>query len=238
MLGRFPTENLAFILIAGFYTVISFPFNFFSTDFTDVTRLTIPDIGLYGLHELSTATFAPFINIKYLGYPFPAGLLQLLLLGLLPGFVIFLLYTVYEWLNGLPAILLSHLRKSNKKPPESIVKTWVAGKRLNLDIQETLNFYKWLRGKRIDRYFVFLTSICSSSEGLLFGNETFVVVLLAYLYFSHGMASQIYEWIVLGVLLTIMFYFIYLASLRKSRKDMCRFYATYRAEQASTTPTQ
>jgi len=233
VLGRFPIENLGFVFVAGFFTVVSFPFDLFSRDFSRSTYLSIVSeqsvscsLNWLGLK------FDPFVNIKYLGYQFPTGLAELVLVSLPVGLLLYVLFELYGWINRRPyALYLRFIRRDRSSSEEigkpfdspissdSPIKKWVCGKRLSFDSHEQeLDFYDWLKETGIVKSIDFLVLMRSSFEGILYGSETFFFIVFFCLVFSWLFSfTGTLEWFVGAIVIFPFSYVIYLASEKVSQ---------------------
>lgn len=207
-LGQFPIDDLFFILTSGLFVVMAFPFDIFNFDFS-----LLPTFSITDLPKLASSNFAPFINLKYLGVQFPTYLIMLVLLSIPFGMMIYLLDGAYQRLNYI--VMRGRVK-------ERFCKSEIG----EVPLGVILDFYEWLREKKMGKYASLLWSMKSTSTGLLYGGETFIL----FVSISMLLARRVYwEWFVFSFILTFFLYAIHIIYQRRYNTLFDALYNTYQA---------
>jgi hypothetical protein len=187
IVGRMPLWVLFFIASSGVFITLSFPFNIFAFDFKNGLVLT----NMTAIETLKSfdGNFKPFILVNYLGGSFPSGIIEIILLSLVIGTLIYLCYDVCQWINHRPKILFEYLFPARaKSEPKKIPMP-------TLSDAEWKPYVEWLRAVNMEGYFDVLQSLKWMTEGLLYGTETFLffnivrISNIVILYFIDGMSE-------------------------------------------------
>jgi hypothetical protein len=228
--GRMPLWFFFFIASAGLLVVLSFPFDIFVFDFSKTNTLPLSFNDIRRISDALNDDFKPFAMIKYIGSEFPIGLTRIILVSLVAGAFIYLLYDVYQNINGW--IVCGHVR--SKIQPE---KTPQGGQ---LKGVKTKDYVKWLRSVDQWGYLDFIGSMKMLTEGLLFGAETFCMLNVIRfvnfmrtrpLLFPLGIPTYVaFEpalwliWSILVVAVAYIVYIVYYSTFKKTTKNLIKGY--------------
>jgi hypothetical protein len=235
VMGQFPIDDLCFILTAGLFAVLAFPFDIFSFNFISLATFNWAD-----LPSLVSSNFKPFVNLTYLGQ-FQDRFYILLLASLPFGVMIYFSSSIYEKLNSLLSRLFKRfLRETPRekfgtaKLKEDIV---MEEKFRNASIARKLRFYRWLKDRGVNKYIVFIWSMRQVATALLFGIETllFVYVLPSSILVLISTPSSwvtCLTWSVISLLLLLFFArFAYFDFEKRYNKTHGELFATFVEEE-------
>mgnify|MGYP000909230134 CR=1 FL=1 len=208
----FPIHQVIFILTVGLFIVISFPFDY--NELLNFTKVTFTDeFGLLPMPNGISLTdnFQPFVNLQYLGnnaIDFSSGVLQMVLLSLPIGALIYSISKVYEVFNRAFTTCVCFI--IGKKP-----KT----KGINLDDHgvDNLSFNIWVGRRHLGRHINFLASIREVNTGLLYGAQTLLLFVLIPAIIYHN--SYFIGWLIISLTLCTFFGVTYLLSEYKFKKE-------------------
>jgi hypothetical protein len=215
VMGQFPIDELCFIFASGLFILLAFPFDIFSFDFSSPVAF---DIGEFSKWVYSS--FAPFANLKYVGWQFPTYLAMLFFASLPLGVIMYLLFGVYERSNHF--IMSSIGRVFGTTPKELFCNEH---KFDGAPMHVKLEFYLWLKEKGVNRFMTLLWSMRSISTGLLYGSETFSLLVILSLLL--GARTSILEWLGFSVILVLFFYFCFVAFQKRSNDLVDVLFTTF-----------
>lgn len=228
VLERFPLAFLVFILSVGLFVTLSFPFDFFSLDFSEGLRLpnteTLREYIFVTIPSYIRENFAPFINVKHLGSEFPWGFIKILLASSAVGTIIYFFYGIYGAINHF-------LRKCIMKPFNALCFWRDKAKKekgsRQRSIVEKLEFSAWVRKIGLAKYLDFLYSTQMITTGLLYGSETFFTTVLAL-----GLIlvpERWLVWVIFALLLCIFSYLVFWVNRNNYGKERSKVWKSFDA---------
>jgi hypothetical protein len=215
LLSAFPIDQLFLIISAGLLFTIFIPFDIFALDFTN--GLIAPN--LLNIPMWITENFKPFIMVKYLA-DFPNGLVQIFLVSLIPGVLIFFLQDLISWTNG--KIMKQRFSRRITTP-----KSWKGNKAQKT--KQEMEFNDWLRKKERHKYINFLWSLHSVAIGLLYAFESLFLTYLILTVIAAFNQSFLF-WIVFFLIMSVASWLVYLASLKRFSKLINIFIGAFQYE--------
>ncbi len=240
VIGHFPIEELCFILTAGLFITLTFPF-----DIGKVLSSPV-DINWAELPSIISSNFKPFVNLlNVLASEHVGELFVVLLLSCIPvGVMIYLSLTVYEKANKSVG---DFLKKYKLDPKRRVRWMWDTTSKkehrvnnrndefISADDDHKLRFYEWLGAKKIGRFVLFLWAMRSVSEALLYGSETFgLLTLMSAIIpmFWNQVSTEIWIWVVYSTFIFFVIY-VFVYSPFKAKYDMYneRYYKSFRKEE-------
>jgi hypothetical protein len=211
LMGRFPIDDIFFILSSGIFVVFSFPFDVFKALSNGLPTLTINIDSFTNLKIYIDQNFEPFASIKYLG-DFPNGLIKLLLLSLAVGAMIYLLYAIYEKSNHF--IMRQFEKIAGFTIKNRACKSETRSK--PMPTADALDFLDWVQKRRLGKSIDVLWSMRALGDGLFYGCETFFLIIILSCLFGWHLS----EWLLFSFLLGV---FLYVAQIAYE----IRFRGTY-----------
>lgn len=216
LLSAFPIDQLFLIISAGLLFTVCIPFDIFALDFTN--GLIAPN--LLNLPIWLTENFKPFILVKYLA-DFPNGLIQVFLVSLIPGVLIFFLQDLISWINGKIARQWISRRITKPRP-------WTGDEAQQT--KQEMGFTDWLRNRGRYKYINFLWSLHSIAIGLLYAFEALFLVYLILTVIAVFNQSFMF-WALFFLIMGFASWLVYLASLNRFNKRVHVFIAAFQYEQ-------
>ena len=228
-----PLWFILFCFSSGLLIALSFPFDIFALNVQN--GIVLASTTLPTAIKQFDQNFTPFIMVKHLGdLPFPSGLVEIILLGLVIGTLVYLFNTVYENINHVVANII---RKTPLAPALRRLRTIFgskdrphANKEIALELTQIPRFIKWLQNTNTAGYADFIFSMVKLTEGLLFGAETFFLLNIIRILsvgiqyinktpvgLSHSIESM--AWFALSLILGLVFYYSYKINQEKAKKS-------------------
>jgi len=219
ILGRFPIDQLCFLLAGGLFLVFSFPFGIsYNADFLrGVPPLNFTNIIPYFKESIEYSAdyialnFSPFVNINYLN-DFPNGLIKILLLSFPCGTIFFFFYDVYKRTNHFFKVLFwdyflkNIINRKNKNEKKENLRD--GNDQINL--REYFDFFDWIRKKDLGKFFDFMLAMHKITIGLLYSCETYFLISLFSLFAVLLRTGIIHlEWLILPIVLNVFFYIVF-----------------------------
>ncbi len=225
LLNRFPIEGIFLIAAYGLFVIISFPYDIFALfevciprpSSTNTIALTITAICNY-----LKSNFTPFINAYHLGTNFPNGFFEILLLSLAFGIVAYFLYETFTEVNHVvrhpkPIYLWikqktrAHEKKNRKLPTRGSEKR---------SLQNQLAFADWIKRRGYQKHINLATSMEWTAAGLLWGAETFCLVVFVSCLAISILSTQFDQWLsLLGAFVLVgVSYGLHLAARSRRKK--------------------
>lgn len=178
VLFKFPIDQVIFIVSSGLTFTLCFPFDILSLDFTN--GLPVSNVGNFGdFSYWITQNYKPFIIVKYLD--FPNGIIQIVLLSLVPGLMMFFLQDVFYWANH--KIVRGKLK-------EKLGITSLSRDPVERELIDAKHI-KWLKKQNALKYFGFLWTLKFATRGSLYAFEASVVMGLAAMIISVAGSHQL-----------------------------------------------
>jgi len=179
VVARMPLWFVFFIATSGLLVTLSFPFDILKADFENGIVLT--NI-IANVSKWLDQDFKPFVIVKHLGDSFPSGLIEIVLLSLVVGTLIYFLRPIYEQINERlmrTYCFLSHKDyervRDSKETKEQI------------PVDKLRLFVRW--SADVSRgHADFIASLQSLMEGLLLGAEIFLLLNFIRILFLFGRA--------------------------------------------------
>jgi F0F1-type ATP synthase assembly protein I len=224
VVGRMPFWFLLFIASSGVFTVLSIPIDIFGLNFENGVKLNWAIVPSY-LEQ----NFKPFVMLKYLALS-PYGSVGVVILGLIAGAFMYILYDVYEWING--KIMRQRIKK---------ILGFQSSKE-EIEAKDAVAFADYLRKTKLEGYYDFIGSLKMLTDGLLYGGETFmfanlirIVGLIIGLFFGLGTDFLLdsAEWFGISVLITVIFYALYLIYVRTNKIKVEALISDFKSQRAA-----
>ena len=202
IIDYFPINELLFVLTAGVFIVISFPFDIFNF-FTDLPSIDYSLGNVIPLPDLSYY-FQPFGNLHYLKLDnFATGLVLIIFLSLLIGAIMVCSISIFEWVNRRISWPFRYFyRKKYGKEREDIKKDWIA-------TNEQMSFHRWLERNHLGREILYVSTMRQVSVAFLYGSETLFLVTAISGFFLQNNIQLWGSWMVIITAITLFFMLMY-----------------------------
>lgn len=217
IIGRFPIEEIFLVVSYGLFVLISFPFDIFKVK---APPPNTSEIGWWNFLQVFASlvknNFDPFANVKHLGENFPNYLVEAFLLSLVFGLAVVFLYNQFNYVNHRirspftwmhRKIKTANATKDDEKEKTSLI----------LSEHEELAYANWIRKRGYQKLLDFLYSMDNVATGLLYGVESFslIVVISLVIIGLNDLQLPKFEWIVLSLALWFPFIALYKAYRRR-----------------------
>jgi hypothetical protein len=206
IIDYFPINEILFILAAGVFTVLSFPYDVFQL-FSDSQSAQFSlwyGIPIPKLSDIS-AYYKPFGNLHYLNLNnFATGLAFVIFLSLIVGSIVYCSTGIFEWINrrlswGYRGVYKKILGKGKDEKK----KDWIS-------INDETNFYRWVSINHLDRHVEYAASMRQVNVAFLYSSEILLLsTLLSGFLMTKAFFNLWFGWAIIIALISAFVFCIY-----------------------------